>query len=960
MPCLGPLLRPCGPVLDTSAAARVREALGARLEVEAAWSALEPVFAASPYLGGLAAREPERLERLLAAPADDSLARLVADARAAAALPAAEAAPALRRAKAELHLLTALADLGGVWDLAKVTGALSRFADAAVQAALAVGAGEERAKGRLLGTEGERGPTAGLFVLALGKHGASELNYSSDIDVSVFYDPDALPVANGAEPQKTALRLTQAMARLLSERTADGYVFRVDLRLRPDPSSTPVAVPVEAALAYYESAGQNWERAAMIKARVCAGDAAAGEAFLEALQPFVWRRALDYAAIADIQAIKSQIHAHKRLEREDAFAAAGADLKLGPGGIREIEFYAQTQQLILGGRFPELRARRTLDALAALAAAGQAPADACADLAAAYPELRAWEHRVQMLADEQTHTLPADAPRRAAVAALAGLDLPAFDAKVEATLGCVNDRYAELFSDAEPLSSPFGSLVFTGVEDDPATLATLGRMGFSAPPTVAATIRAWHHGRIAATRTPRGRELFTRLAPRVLEAAAATGAPDAAFARFAGFFSGLSSGVAIQSLFLNEPAVLDLVIEVLALAPRLGAVLARQPAAIDALLDPGFFEPLDPAAIAEAVRRAVEAASGFEPALDAARRAHREEAFRIGVQALTGRADAVAAGSAFAALADGCVAALSPAALAEVERLGGAFPGEVAVVGLGKLGGREMTAASDLDLMTVHRAAPDAVSATKGWGAETVYARFTQRLTAALASPTAEGRLYEVDLQLRPSGTQGPIAVSLASLEGYYAREAEVWELMALTRARVVWSSSPALARDLDAAIDAALRRPRDPDSLLEAVRDMRALMRRERPASGPWDLKLADGGLVDIEFAAQALQLRHAAHGGPLRANTGDAMEALAAAGLASPEALAALADAWRLQQALQQVLKLAVEDVRDPAAEPQGLHQLLAEAGGAPDFNGVRRRLADAQAAAHAAFSRIVSGDA
>ena len=716
-------------------------------------------------------------------------------------------------------------------------------------------------------------------------------------------------------------------------------------------------MPVDLALSYYETVGQNWERAAMIKARVCAGDVAEGARFLAALQPFVWRRPLDYAAIADIHSIKRQIHAARDLAPA-VFDPAGADLKLGPGGIREVEFFVQTQQLILGGRFPALRSPRTLDALDALRTGGHVSPAAAAELADAYARLRGWEHRAQMVADAQTHVLPAEAGARTAVSALSGRDLPAFDAEVRGVLQAVNARYADLFEAEEDLSSPFGSLVFTGVDDDPATLATLARMGFADPAAVLGAVRAWHHGRIAATRTARGRELFTRLAPRMLAAAAATGAPDLAFARFAAFFAGLASGVSLQSLLLAQPALLELLTGVLSLSPRLAGVLAGRPAALDALLDPGFFAPLEPAALRAAVLDACARAPGYEAGLDAVRRAHRDETFRIGVQVLEGVADADAAGAAFAALAEACVAALAPLALAEVERLGGAFAGELAVVGLGKLGGRELTAESDLDLMTVFRSPSGAVTGGRGWDSLTVAARFTQRLVAALSAPTAEGGLYTVDLQLRPSGAAGPVAVSLAALEAYYAGEAQTWEFLALTRARVVWSSSPALAADVAAAVERALRRPRDPAATAADVRDMRALMARERPPRGPWDLKLAPGGLVDVEFAAQLLQLQGAAAGGPLRANTGEALAALAATAAAPPDPLAALAHAWRLQGALSQVLRLALAETGDPAAQPARLRALLARTGGAQNWEALQAALTEAQTAARAASARVLGG--
>ncbi|HTK36599.1 MAG TPA: bifunctional [glutamine synthetase] adenylyltransferase/[glutamine synthetase]-adenylyl-L-tyrosine phosphorylase [Caulobacteraceae bacterium] len=957
-------LQPCGPVCDAAAAARTREALAEAAQasgwtpvLEAAWPALAPVFGAAPYLASLARRDPPRLVRILNDDPDRRLEALLADAAALAAGAEPEmVARDLRRLKAELHLLTALADLGGVWDLDQVTGALTRFADESLKTALAAAAAAETRQGRLVAPANpSAGPVPGYFCLALGKHGAFELNYSSDIDVTVFYDPERMPVAPDIEPQALALRLTQAVAGLLQDRTADGYVFRVDLRLRPDPFSTPVAVPVEAALDYYESVGQNWERAAMIKGRAAAGDIAAGQAFLAELHPFVWRRNLDFAAIADIHSIKRQIHVHKVDERLEA---KGANLKLGHGGIREIEFFVQTQQLILGGRDSALRSPRTLDALAALARSGHVAPKTAEELAAAYDTLRRLEHRAQMIADDQTHVLPeADAARRR-IAALAGYSsLAKFDADVGKLLKRVNRRYGELFAEDEPLSSRFGSLVFTGVEDDPETLATLARMGFSQPARVSATIRAWHHGRIAATRTARGRELFTRLAPRLLEAAEATGAPDVAFGRFSDFFAGLSSGVQIQSLFLAQPKLFELVVAVLALAPRLAATLARHPASLDAMLDAGFFAPLDEAETARAVAAAVGAADGFEAAMDAARRVHREQAFRIGVQVISGTAQAQDAGASFAALADACIQALAPVALVEAERLGGAFPGAVAVVALGKAGSREMTARSDLDLMTLYLAdAPDAMSDKKGWGAETFYARFTQRLVAALSAPTGEGELYPVDLQLRPSGTAGPVAVSLGAFERYYAGEAETWELLAMTRARVVWASSPAFAERGEEAIRAALRRKRDPIAAASDVVEMRALMAAERPPEGFWDMKLSPGGLVDIEFAAQYLQIAHAADGGPLEAHTAEALRAAGTAGLAPPKAVLALETAWGLQQNLSQVLKVALADGADPAGEPRRLQAVLARAGGARDLRSLTAKLKRAREQAHAAFLAAV----
>jgi glutamate-ammonia-ligase adenylyltransferase len=954
-------MSPCGPVADEKAADRARNVLVEVAErdgwsplLDEAWPALAPVFGASPYLTSLARRDPGRLRALLESVPDARFEDLLVRTAELAMAGWEEAKAGLRKLKAEAHLLIALADLGGVWNLDQVTGALTRFADAALATALTVAARAELEAGRLtrMGA-GEEGPVPGWFCIAMGKHGAYELNYSSDIDISVFYEPDVLPLADGVETQAFAVRLTHRLAEMMQDKTGDGYVFRVDLRLRPDPSSTPPAVPAPAAFDYYESVGQNWERAAFIKARAAAGDIGRGRAFLDELAPFIWRKNLDFAAIADIHSIKRQIHVHKV---DDRLTAKGVDLKLGRGGIREIEFYVQTQQLILGGRHPELRSPRTLDALRALEAAGHVSAQAVEELTEAYRQLRSAEHRVQMLADEQTHRLSESDGERKRVAALSGFDrVRSFDTAIERTLKTVNRRYGELFPDEEQLSSRFGSLIFTGVEDDPETLATLSRMGFSSPATVSQTIRSWHHGHIQATRTERGRELFTRLAPRLLDAAQASGAPDAAFTRFEAFFSKLSSGVQLQSLFLAQPKLFELMVQVMAFAPRLASTLARRPAALDALLDGAFFADIDTEEDRSVMTLAVSRAEGFEEVMDAVRRVHREQAFRVGVQVMSGAASAEMAGRAFANLADLCMEALAPAALAEAERLGGQFPGEVAVIALGKCGSREMSAGSDLDLMTLYRPAElGAASSVKEWSADVFYGRFTQRLIAALSTPTGEGELYEVDMQLRPSGTKGPVAVSFTAFEDYYAREAETWELLALTRARVVWASSPQFAEAAAGAVEAALRRPRDRGRTVAEVRDMRTLLEQERPPKGEWDLKLSPGGLVDIEFTAQFLQLAHAAEGGPLHQNTAQALAAFD--GLAPADALAALQKAWTLQQNLTQLLKVALGDNADPAEEPKAFRALLARAGDARDFRALRTKLEAARKAARAAYEAIV----
>lgn len=956
-------LKAPGPVLEAGAADQTLSVI-AQAASDVGWAdtfvlatpALEPVFSASPYLAALCRRWPERLRAVLEDAPDARLATILTEAASLEGGSDARRRP-LRLLKADLHLLTALCDLSGVWSLDQVTGALSDFADAVVRSALAAAAHDARERGRLIAPDDPADPVPGLFCLAMGKHGARELNYSSDIDITFFHDPDRLQAAlsEREEAQAFADRTAGAVARLLSERTGEGYVFRVDLRLRPDPASTPPVVAAPAALIYYETVGQNWERAAFIKARPVAGDTAAAATFMTALNPFIWRRSLDFGAVADIHSIKRQIHVHKADERPEA---AGANLKLGRGGIREIEFFVQTQQLILGGRDPGLRSPVTVQALADLTEAGHVSAEAASDLTAAYDRLRALEHRVQMLDDDQTHILPEDPRRRAAVAALAGEgDLMAFDAGVSSLLARVNARYGQLFAGDEQLSSEHGSLVFTGVENDPETLLTLARMGFAIPDAVAATIRGWHHGRVAATRSAQGREVFTRLAPRLLDACAATGAPDAAFSRFAHFFEGLRAGVQVQSLFLAQPTLFRLIVETMAYSPRLAQTLARQASALDAIMDAAFFQPIaDDSGIAEEIERQAATASDFEAAMNAVRRLHREQAFRISLQVLSGAADPVGAGEPFSDLAEACVRGLATAAMREVERLGGRMEGRVAIVALGKLGSREMSGSSDLDLMAVYDAPADAESALKGWSADVWFGRFTQRLIAALSAPTAEGGLYEVDMRLRPSGAAGPVAVSLAALADYYGRDADTWEFMALTRARVVWAGDARFGDAVSAAVERILRLPRDEAITRADAASMRGLMARERPPWGVWDMKRSPGGLIDCEFVAQTLQLVFAGSDGPLRPATTEAIQALAAAGRLEPADADVLLDGWRLHQSLAQLMRAALDRRSDPSEEPAGFQVRLARLADAADLDELLTVLAGRRDAVRAVFERLL----
>jgi [glutamine synthetase] adenylyltransferase / [glutamine synthetase]-adenylyl-L-tyrosine phosphorylase len=912
----------------------------------------------APYLDRLCRRRPETLELL----AVEGPITVVADALERARLSISQievdAMASLRRAKADVHLACAIGDLMGTLDLDQVTKALSDLGDVATQVALVLAARGAPSRDRAAFVDPDKVP--GLFFIAMGKHGAHELNYSSDIDLAAFYDRDAFgedyrDVAGGI-----CVRIVQAVSRILEDVTPDGYVFRVDWRLRPDPASTPVAVSLRAAEAYYESVGQNWERAAFIKARMIAGDPDAAKILLEHLRPFIWRKNLDFAAIDDVQSILRQIHAVRRSTDLDDPAF---DVKLGRGGIREIEFFVQTQQLILGGRDPSLRSRRTLDSLDALVLAGRIQSEVRDDLARGYQFLRAIEHRIQMLDDEQTHKLPADPVRRARVAALAGhSDVEDLDTQIRACRELVRARVRELFPESAALSSDTGSLVFTGVDDDPETLETLAKLGFKDPSRVAKAVRGWHHGRVPATRTARARELLTALTPDLLSAITSTGEPDSGFARFDDFFGALPAGVQTLSLFKAEPQILRETCATLALAPRLGEALAKRPAILDAMMSPRFAAPLhsDVAGARLAVLTgALATSSGFEESLDLVRRAHRDEAYRIGFQVLHGRAKAGEAGAAYSDLAEATINVLLPVAHQALANAHGVFPSRVAVCAWGKLGGREIAADSDLDLMIVYDCDdPDAESdGPRPLSAEQYHTRLTQRLVSALSAQTAEGTLYEVDMQLRPSGTKGPVAVRFSALAHYYNGQAWTWEYQALTRLRPV-AGDPILCAQIEALAKAALAQARDTAQTITEIVAMRAKMVQAHPVRGTWDIKRQRGGLIDLEFLVQAYQLVAASKGlDVVRANTLEALDALAVAGEIDRETAGRLIHAGSILHDIRQLLAVASGPSFDPATASLGLKAAIAQALNAPDFASASAIFTDAKTVIATAWDKLAA---
>ena len=948
--------------VDDSRSATAAAALANLVGSEAAASRLlDAVLGGSPFLADLIIRDPVFALACLKCAPEDVLDDIVAGVATIAGSEEGERAVKknLRQARSHAALVIALADVAAAWDIMTVCQALTRFADATLVAGVNWLLADAQRAGRFVVNDpGDPGKSSGYVVLAMGKQGACELNYSSDIDLIVLYDPQTAPLKPGQEPTSFFVRLTRRLVGLLQDVTEDGYVFRTDLRLRPDPRATQIAIAYEAAANYYEHMGQNWERAAMIKARPVAGDIALGEEFLDRLVPYKWRKYLDFAAIADVQSLKRQIHAVKG---HGTIAVRGHNLKLGRGGIREIEFFVQTQQLIAGGRNPLLRGRGTLAMLDALAEAKWIASQAAHELKEAYLFLRSVENRIQMTADQQTHELPTADEAFACLARFCGFVAPAdLERQLRATFEMVQKHYAALFEDTPDLGTDAGSLVFTGGEDDPETIDTLTRMGFRQASEISATIRGWHFGRYAATRSARARERLTEIMPALLTALGGAGDPDQAFLAFDRFLRGLPTGVQLFSLLRANPQLLQLMATILGTAPRLAEELSQRPKVLDAVLDPTFFETMPGA---DEMRSAIVTAflgnSGLEDCIDRARLVGKELMFRIGVRVLTETVSAAEAGATWSALADALIGELLVHVRADLEDRHGAMPGgRVAVVAMGKLGGREMTASSDLDLIIIYDANADAEGSDgpRALSVNQFFTRLTQRLIAALSAPTAEGVLYEVDMRLRPSGSKGPVATHIDSFTAYHRESAWTWEKLALTRARVI-CGDPDFVAEVGNVITATLKVSRDDRTVRADTLDMRRRMLSEFDRKGIWDLKQTRGGLVEIEFISQMLQIIHA-HGHPniLQTNTGLALAGLAAEGLLAPADAEVLNQAGTLYHRLTQILRLCLSKPFDPTDAPDDLVRLIAQAAGVPDIASTEALLSETEDFVAAIFDRLV----
>jgi [glutamine synthetase] adenylyltransferase / [glutamine synthetase]-adenylyl-L-tyrosine phosphorylase len=641
----------------------------------------------------------------------------------------------------------------------------------------------------------------------------------------------------------------------------------------------------------------------------------------------------------------------------------GHNVKVGRGGIREIEFFAQTQQLIAGGRHSELRVRPTLEALKVLASSNWITFEACDELTKAYEFLRRVEHRLQMIADAQTHSLPDDIQAVERFACFFGYDNRAtFARDLLGHLHIVQGHYGKLFEGDPTGTANLPALDYTKGPEEPRLLNHLATLGFKKPLMVAETVRQWMSGGdYRVFRSEATRKAFVEFVPALIDGLAHAEEPDSAVTAFDDFLQALQRGGRLISLLSQNRDLVALVALILGAAPRLGDMLARQPQIMDGLIDPRFFGAIpDQRELSGRLAATLADASSYEEFLDRLRLFGQESLFLIGTRILSGTVSAQQASVAFADVAEGIVHTVHGLVTDRFAAQHGRIKEQqTAIVAMGRLGSREMTASSDLDLILLYDfdpEHPDSDGPRSLHGAQ-YFARFTQRLISAFTTRTNYGVLYEIDMRLRPSGRAGPVASHVQSFAEYQDREAWTWEHMALTRARVI-SGPPDFRVRIEKIIREVLMRRRDATAIAKDVADMRRAIALEKGEDDIWDLKYAAGGMVDIDFIAQYLQLAHAAEKPDiLDVSTLRVVDHAARLGILPQSAAEILRSAARLYHDLTQILRLCVSEKFKPENSGDDLLRVMARAGDAPDFSSLEARVKETQAEVRGVFVEILS---
>ena len=920
---------------------------------------LAAIFAHSRHLQGLARAHPQIISPILTGHGDKVVREAIAEIATAAAEINDEGLmmAAIRRLRQQSALAVALSDMAGAVPVHRQMDWLSEAAVSALGAAATFLFRQANRRGQLAD---ERVITApgmagcGWTVLALGKLGAGELNYSSDIDLILLHDPIDNPLLKPDQSQAFYVGMARDLVKLLSATTGDGIGWRVDLRLRPDPGATAVSIQREAAIGYYESIARTWERAAFIRARPVAGDIAMGNEFLAEIQPFIWRRNLDYTVMDDMKVMLRRPVAAPGWE--------GFNLKTGLNGIRSIEFLTHVLQLVGGGRTASLRGGSTLPALAALAGENWISAGQRDALSALYLTLRRAEHRLQMMADAQTHALPRSMEAIAEAARFMGHeDETTFLAALHDTLAEVGANTTHrLFADED---DGHGSADAPPLEDAERLTGWLAAHGFSRPDDIAAILSGWTAGRIAATRGERARALLGRIIPPMLTHLAEAADPDSAFAHFADFVEGLPASVQIFSLLDHNRDLTRLLGDILVLSPRLGATLRRHPMLFDLVLFRDFFAPLADADAFERDLREAISGEAVEPALEMITRMTRERRFRAEVQGLSGVAERAALGRALADGAEAAIRVIADLARTDMVRRHGTIEGDIVVMAMGRLGLRDLTATSDLDLVFAWDAPDDAQSSGRAngsgvLGATAYFTRLAQTLASWLGGATGEGDLFSIDTRLRPDGEKGAFAPRLGRIEEYYREEAWLWEKLALAKARVVTPASP-LAQSAGEIIRKVVSQPVPADEMAVALREMRQRMRASYGDAPDWQLRKRPGGIGEIDLLVQGMRLVHAdlfddaGTGEPAAAILGRLRDA----GRLAAQDAEQLAAAGRLFADLHHALRLVIgSSAQRPETLAAAARQFVLAACDSPDPDHLTGQLAAARADVEALFDRLM----
>jgi len=802
----------------------------------------------------------------------------------------------LRRYRAAESTRLIWRDVLGLDDVDQTLAGSTRLAEQCLQLGLAA-LEEQFAQRHGVIRDGEGRPQR-LVVFGLGKLGGEELNFSSDVDLVYAYEHDGQ--SDGARPldaEHYFARLGQQLAKLLDELTVDGFCHRVDLRLRPYGNVGRVAWSFTAMEQYFQREGRDWERYAWQKARPVAGDIEAGERFLDSLRPFVYRRYLDFGALDGLRAMKAAISA------EVARKELADDIKRGPGGIREIEFLVQALQLIYGGRETALRGRRLLPALQALVEARQVGEEAAALLAQAYRYLRQLENRLQMLRDAQTHALPESADDRARIAtALAYADWDTLRDSLDVQRGRVTAEFEALLAPRRRRNAPDALTAYWRALPEGGDSAVLGDAGFVEVGNADTVLRDFARSPGVRGLSDSARARLDRVLPALLQAAAASSEPMLALRRLLALLHNVLRRSAYLALLDEQPAALARLVEVVSHSALLAERLAAYPLLLDELLDARVAGPLPgrDALLAACLAVAHDDDDDAEAVLQSLNEVRQALSFRIAMALRDGRQSAAESARQLAWLADGVVMRVLRLADHEVASAHGRIAGaRFAVLGYGSLGGEELGFGSDLDLVFLYDAPGGEGAHSDGarpLEASRWFARLAQKVVALLGAVTGAGRLFDVDVRLRPDGAKGLLVSSLASYRDYQRERAWTWEHQALVRARFV-AGDETLGAAFEDVRAQTLARQRDPAALRNDVVAMRRRMRAEldRSDAAGFDLKQGEGGLVDLEFLLQyAVLAESVAHGDWLQPrSTPELIRAMGAGGWFGAEEADALLQA-------------------------------------------------------------------